>query len=64
MLNPKDTYDGAIPKRQFGNGLNLVRLCFFKRMTGCGELAEEQLAFLAHRAGAFPEGACFYLLAL
>ena len=68
LMNPKETYDGALPS---GNGVmayNLVKLIHYSAGTPEAELfekeAEKQMAFLADDAAKYPAGHCFFLMAL
>ena len=64
ILQPKETYDGAMPS---GNSLmawNLVRLSQIVSEERYGPLAERQLDFLAADAGQYPAGYAMFLLAL
>ena len=68
LMNPKETYDGAVPS---GNGVmayNLVKLIHYSRQNPEAEVfdraAERQMAFLADDAAKYPAGHCFFLMAL
>lgn len=68
LMNPKETYDGAIPS---GNGVmayNLVKLMHYstgsRYMDTFEDAAEKQMAFLADDAAKYPAGHCFFLMAL
>lgn len=64
ILNPKETYDGAIPSGNSLMAYNLVRLAM---LTGDEELysaAQNQLDFLAAQAAPYPTGYAMFLTAL
>lgn len=63
FMNPKETYDGAIPSGNSVMAYDLVRLY---QLTENGEyrsLAEKQLSFLAAGSGINPSGHCMFLTA-
>ena len=64
ILNPKETYDGAVPSGNSLMAYNLVRLAM---LTGDEELysaAQNQLDFLAAQAASYPTGYAMFLTAL
>lgn len=64
VLQPKETYDGAIPS---GNALmawNLVRLSLLTGDEAYEQDAQRQLGFLAQETAQYPTGHAMFLLAL
>lgn len=61
FMNPKETYDGAIPSGNSIMAYDLVRLYQLTESKKYGELAEKQLAFLSSAAGNYPS--CMFLIA-
>jgi uncharacterized protein YyaL (SSP411 family) len=69
FLNPKETYDGAVPSGNSVMAYNLVKLMHYSRSRQANAdqfetAAEKQMAFLAAASAKYPSGHCFYLLAL
>lgn len=63
FMNPKETYDGAIPS---GNSImvyNFVRLYQLTENEKYHEFLEKQLEFLLSQASDYPAGHCMFLLA-
>lgn len=63
FLNPKETYDGAIPSGNSVMAYNLVRLYQLTGNETYRKLADGQLAFLSRQAEAYPAGHSMFLLA-
>lgn len=63
FLNPKETYDGAIPSGNAVMAYNFVKLYQLTKKEEYSALAEQQLAFLAAKAQDYPGGHCMFLLA-
>jgi len=64
FMNPKETYDGAIPSGNSVMAYNLVRL---QRITGkkkYKELMEKQMFFMSANAGRYPTGNSMFLISL
>ncbi|MEA4954464.1 MAG: thioredoxin domain-containing protein [Pseudoflavonifractor sp.] len=64
ILQPKETYDGAIPSGNSVMAYNLVRLSQITSNAHWKDCAERQLKFLSGAAMSIPMGHAFYLLAL
>lgn len=68
VINPKETYDGAMPSGNSVMAYNLVKLVHYSGSGDAGDAfeaaAEKQMTFLAGAAAKYPAGHCFYLLAL
>lgn len=64
ILQPKETYDGAIPSGNAVMAHNLVRLSQITSNVHWQDYAERQLKFLSGAAMSIPMGHAFYLLAL
>ena len=62
-MNPKETYDGAIPSGNSVMAYNFVRLHQLTENEKYHELAEKQIAFLSSQASDYPAGHCMFLLA-
>lgn len=63
FMNPKETYDGAIPSGNSVMAYDLVRLYqLTENEEYCG-LAEKQLSFLSERSVDHPSGHCMFLIA-
>lgn len=63
FMNPKETYDGAVPSGNSMMAYNLVRLYQLTQREQYQKLAEQQLKFLASTAQAYPMGQSMFLLA-
>ena len=64
IINPKETYDGAIPSGNSVMAYNLVKVFNITKDDKYGDWAEEQLKFVSSEAIQYPSGYSFYLLAL
>ena len=62
-MNPKETYDGAIPSGNSVMAYNFVRLYQLTEIVKYKELAEKQLAFLSAQAAEYPAAHSLFLLA-
>ncbi len=63
FMNPKETYDGAIPSGNAVMTYNLVRLYQLTEKEEYRELAEKQIRFMSAQARDYPAGHCMFLLA-
>ena len=63
FMNPKETYDGAIPSGNSVMAYNFVRLYQLTENEKYRGLAEKQLEFLSSQAGDYPAGHCMFLTA-
>lgn len=63
FMNPKETYDGAIPSGNAVMAYNFVRLYQLTEKEKYCVLAEQQLAFLSAQAQDYPAGHSMFLLA-
>ncbi len=63
FMNPKETYDGAIPSGNSVMAYNFVRLCQLTENEKYRELAKKQIAFLSAQAAEYPAGHSLFLLA-
>lgn len=63
FMNPKETYDGAIPSGNSVMAYNFVRLYQLTENEKYHEFAEKQLEFLSSQASNYPAGHCMFLLA-
>ena len=63
FMNPKETYDGAIPSGNSVMAYNFVRLYQLTEEDKYREFAEKQLAFLSAQAAEYPAGHSLFLLA-
>ncbi len=63
FMNPKETYDGAIPSGNSVMAYNFVRLYQLTEDEKYRELAEKQIAFLSAQAAEYPAGHSLFLLA-
>lgn len=63
FMNPKETYDGAIPSGNSVMVYNFVRLYQLTENEKYHEFAEKQLEFLSSRSNDYPAGHCMFLLA-
>ncbi len=64
FMNPKETYDGAIPSGNSVMAYNFIRLYQLTEKENFNTAAKKQLAFLASRAGDYPAGNSLFLLSL
>ena len=64
ILQPKETYDGAIPSGNSIMAYNLVRLSFLTGKKGYDELAERQMKFMSGEAEGYPAGHTMFLMVL
>lgn len=62
FMNPKDTYDGAIPSGNSVMAYNFVRLYQLTEKEIYNKLAENQLGFMSSQAQDYPSGYCLFLL--
>lgn len=62
FMNPKETYDGAIPSGNSVMAYNFVRLYQLTEIVKYKELAEKQLAFLSAQAAEYPAAHSLFLL--
>ncbi len=62
FMNPKETYDGAIPSGNSVMAYNLVRLYQITECEQYRELTENQLSFMSAQAGSYPAGYSMFLL--
>lgn len=63
FINPKETYDGAIPSGNSVMAYNFVRLYQLTEKPEYQDLAEKQLAFMSAQAGSYPSGYSMFLIA-
>jgi len=63
FMNPKETYDGAIPSGNSVMAYNFVRLYQLTEDEKYRELAERQIAFLSAQATEYPAGHSLFLVA-
>lgn len=63
FMNPKETYDGAIPSGNSVMAYNFVRLYQLTEDEKYKELAEKQFAFLFAQAAEYPAAHSLFLLA-
>ncbi len=63
FMNPKETYDGAIPSGNSVMAYNFVRLYQLTEDEKYRELAENQIVFLSAQAEDYPAGHSLFLLA-
>ena len=64
FINPKETYDGAIPSGNSVMTYNLVRLHQITEKDEYKELLEKQIAFMSAKANEYPSGNSMFLIAL
>ncbi len=64
FLNPKETYDGAIPSGNSVMTYNLVRLYQTTEKEEYKELLEKQIAFMCAKANDYPSGNSMFLIAM
>ena len=63
FMNPKETYDGAIPSGNSVMAYNFVRLYQLTENEKYREFAEKQMLFLSANASDYPAGHCMFLMA-
>lgn len=63
FMNPKETYDGALPSGNSVMAYNLVRLYQLTEKEKYQNLAENQIEFLSAQAQSYPAGHSMFLLA-
>ena len=63
FMNPKETYDGALPSGNSVMAYNLVRLYQLTEKDKYQNLAENQIEFLSAQAQSYPAGHSMFLLA-
>lgn len=63
FMNPKETYDGAIPSGNSIMAYNFVRLYQLTENEKYREFSEKHLEFLSSQANDYPAGHCMFLLA-
>ncbi len=64
FINPKDTYDGAIPSGNSVMAYNLVRLYQITEKDEYKELLKKQIDFLKAKTREFPSGNSMFLISL
>ncbi len=64
FINPKETYDGAIPSGNSVMTYNLVRLYQITEKDEYKELLEKQIAFMCDKANNYPSGNSMFLIAM
>ena len=64
IINPKETYDGAVPSGNSVMAYNFVRLYQITENDMYRELAEKQIEYMSGRAHEYPAGHCMFLLSL
>ncbi len=64
FINPKETYDGAIPSGNSVMAYNLVRLYQITEKDEYKELLENQIAFMCAKANDYPSGNSMFLIAM
>ncbi len=64
FINPKETYDGAIPSGNSVMTYNLVRLYQITEKDEYKELLEKQTAFMCDKANNYPSGNSMFLIAM
>ncbi|MGN0637601.1 MAG: hypothetical protein ACI4J0_04455 [Huintestinicola sp.] len=62
-MNPKETYDGALPSGNSLMAYDLVRLYQLTEKKEYNELAKKQLAFMSAQAQRYPSGYSMFLTA-
>lgn len=63
FMNPKESYDGAVPSGNSVMAYNLVRLYQLTGKEDLGELAEKQIRYLSAQIQGYPAGHSMFLLA-
>ena len=64
FINPKETYDGAVPSENSVMAYNLVRLYQITENDEDKELLEKQIIFMSAKANEYPSGHSMFLIAL
>ncbi len=64
FMNPKETYDGAIPSGNSVMAYNFIRLYQLTEKADYNELAKKQIDFMSCNAQYYPSGNSFFLFAL
>ena len=64
FINPKETYDGAIPSGNSIMAYNFVRLYQITEKDEYKELLEKQIAFMSAKASGYPSGNSMFLIAM
>ncbi len=64
FINPKETYDGAIPSGNSVMAYNLVRLYQITEKDEYKGLLEKQIAFMSAKAYEYPSGNSMFLIAM
>lgn len=64
FMNPKETYDGAIPSGNSVMTYNLVRLYGITQRKEYKELLEKQIAFMCTGSYEYPSGSSMFLIAM
>ncbi len=63
FVNPKETYDGAMPSGNSVMAYNFVRLWQLTEKESYKNHAEDQIRYLTARAGKYPRGCSMFLIA-
>ena len=63
FMNPKETYDGAVPSGNSALAYDFVRLYHITGDSSYRTLAEKQIGYLSLRTGGVPMGNCLFLTA-
>ena len=63
FMNPKETYDGAVPSGNSVMAYVFVRLYHIMGDSRYSTLAEKQISYLSSRTGGYPMGNCLFLTA-
>lgn len=64
FINPKETYDGAIPSGNSVMAYNLVRLYQITEKAEYKDLLEKQITFMSSKAYDYPSGNSMFLLSM
>ena len=64
FVNPKETYDGAIPSGNSVMAYNFIRLYQLTEKEEFNDLAKKQIEFMSPKAEGYPAGNSLFLLAL
>ena len=64
FINPKETYDGAIPSGNSVMAYNLVRLYQITEKDEYKKLLEKQITFMSAKTFEYPSGNSLFLVAL
>lgn len=62
FMNPKETYDGALPSGNSVMAYNLAKLGQITESEKYSDLVNEQFAFMSSKAQDYPSGHCMFLL--